>query len=552
MKKNIVLIIPIFLSFILLLITPFSYPKVKPQTENQYLTSSNYFKDNSLINFDITNNAISYLVKENNHINLYTSTFTTPPKYKSQVDEDTCTIDRSYILCNKESNLTIYNLNLEKLFSQENIISLDFNIIPYKDTFLKLINKKLYLPEQDDLLFQELDLNGTYKDFFQTKDTTYLLFTDYEKDLSYIYDINTKTKKEIPYTLYFNFNKGFYFYNASNFYFLNLLSNEEQTIPNPFNSPFYYSVYYYNSNLYLYYNNTLYNYNINNATITELISNISSPNNLLATDDYLIYSLQDTIYTLNLSKNPNKPLSLKEYYQEKEHTIKNYQTAFLNKYNIALYTKDAIDPTLFPDFTAENLYDNETIINALTVFDTLLNKFPNHFFDIFKDTPKTKLNLYLTGTLTPKDYTTQVASPAAYSLVKNGDYMIVIDITKQNLSDLLSHELMHNLEFKIAKDAFLEYQHYNPEDFNYTLSYTKTPDSNYTLKEKDNNTVYFIDTYSKTYPEEDRARLFETIMNPNINLKNYPHLYQKALYLKEKLIEYYPSLINFEPFTTLN
>ena len=94
----------------------------------------------------------------------------------------------------------------------------------------------------------------------------------------------------------------------------------------------------------------------------------------------------------------------------------------------------------------------------------------------------------------------------------------------------------------------------NPYYYEYQYSYTDSSDSQFTMYEENPNLVYFVDTYAKSYPTEDYARVFENICNKDSNsiLNKYPHLYDKALYLKGKLLEAFPSLKDASVFNSLN
>ncbi len=207
----------------------------------------------------------------------------------------------------------------------------------------------------------------------------------------------------------------------------------------------------------------------------------------------------------------------------------------------------------FPDFTVTPLSDSKKVMEATEKIDTFLAKFPSEFFSVFQNNNSNGLNIYLTGKLAPKDKTTQIANPAAYSLIDNNTYEIVIDATTSNLTSILAHELMHNIEFTLQDMIpFPDWNSYNPENFIYNLSYTKPYIYNYTLSEKNPDNIFFIDEYSHTYPDEDRARIFEAICTQNPNILKYPNLYNKALYLKKELINYYPILGDSEVFKFLS
>ena len=131
---------------------------------------------------------------------------------------------------------------------------------------------------------------------------------------------------------------------------------------------------------------------------------------------------------------------------------------------------------------------------------------------------------------------------------------MVIDITEDNIPNLFCHELMHNIEFNIEmknRYVFNAWDNYNPLDFYYDYSYNKPYTTKYTKLEENKNNAYFIDSYSKTYPVEDRARIFENVCT-STDLKVYPNIYQKALYIKDEILKYYPTLNDTSLFDSLS
>ena len=226
------------------------------------------------------------------------------------------------------------------------------------------------------------------------------------------------------------------------------------------------------------------------------------------------------------------------------------------KYNITIKIKEKAI-IAFPDFSANLENNNKRIFESLLKIEFILSKYNKDFFNSFYDNEYNGLNIYLTSTLTPSDYETQISNPAAYSLVFNNEYMIVIDINQTNIEELLCHELMHNLEFQLNNEGiipFKEWENYNPENFYYNYDYTKEYVFNYTLDEDELINTYFIDKYSHTYPAEDRARIFEKICSCNKKsfINDYINLYIKGAYLKDEIIKYYPSLKDSSLFNSLN
>ena len=262
-----------------------------------------------------------------------------------------------------------------------------------------------------------------------------------------------------------------------------------------------------------------------------------------------MYFISDYVYLLDLSKLNLKSISLADYETSNENYIKNTINELKNNYNLNVYvSNNALD---FPDFTAEGINETFLIKTSLENLTSIFKKFDKDFYQTFYLDGYKGLNIYLTGNLQPKNLEEQIANPAAYSLKYNHNFVIVIDITKSNLKRNACHELFHNVEFTLTKyQAFGDWNSFNPSDFSYNNSYTKDYLYDYTINEQNLNNIYFIDKYSHTYPEEDRARIFENICAFNYSpLNNFPNLLKKAHYLQNEVLNYYPNLQNI--FTSL-
>lgn len=105
-------------------------------------------------------------------------------------------------------------------------------------------------------------------------------------------------------------------------------------------------------------------------------------------------------------------------------------------------------------------------------------------------------------------------------------YPIAVDITTRDLPATYCHEIWHAMENKI-KDVNpsllndVKWGELNPQGFSYkgaVIGYYN--DKEYTFIEADaGKDSYFVDTYGKTKPEEDRARLMEYIMTTDFSAK---------------------------------
>lgn len=564
MKKNIALIISFMTLFFAIFkmqvyyekepVLTFSGEKITNYFYNYNLNSNSL---NELTDTAILNNKLFYLSNSISSYTLFSRNIYDSKENKiKEFNADWCEFTNKYVTCN--NNEFIYFYNLENNREIKIVYEDNTSIIPYKDTYLKLSNNKLTLLEnKNQHIFRDLKNKYLYQDFYYTKDNTFILL---EKDnLLYLYNIKDNSFQKLENSNIKNYSNGFYTIDENKIIVYDLLHNNIKE-------------YSYNEkialesvNILAEDNKTLYLINDETLEIINLDQNFKKIINL---KNYNIKSLTNIftinnyIYLENILENNLALLDLNTYPEKNIQTIlKTSETKENNKdlfasYNINLKTKERAIIE-FPDFKAELLTDETILNNAINKLEKIISKFNNKFFNNFYANDANGLNIYLTGNLTPSDFTSQIANPAAYSLFYNNEYMIVIDINENNLEELLCHELMHNIEFNSKSkklDIFSQWEEFNPKDFYYSNSYTKISESDYTIKEQNINNVYFIDSYSHTYKSEDMARIFEQICSVDTSsiINNYPNLKKKGNYLKEVIVNNYPELNESTLFNSLN
>ena len=586
MKKNIALLLSI-IALILLI----SFLRVN--IDKEYLNPAGNIISDGIYAYDLQTNGLSvnglttkkeelyYLLMEEldpeqglysyqlKKLNIYTGKITDINTIKET--KSFCSLKEETIDCISETSLEIYDLNLDQIYSYpiyEDITTTNF--APYKDIYVKIEGLDIYLilENKASILYRTIDTETTllFEDFFVTDDNTYILYLD-EEGNHLLYDINEEKLITLGQTNYFKYANGLVFYDMDTFKIYDLVNREIAEYTNPTGENYYYTgtMKENKSVLYLYdaIDNFLYIENMSEGLLsvldTTLLSDSNPLANLMVVNNYLyVYVLQDkdNFYVLDLENLNLETTKIIEYKEKITSSINEAISNIKTNYNVNINIKeDAI--IKFPDFSAEALVNDELILESLYKIETILSKYDLEFFNSFYDNNYNGLNLYLTGELTPSDYETQAANPAAYSLMFQNEYMIVIDLNQPNIEELLCHELLHNLEFHLNNEGiypFGNWSNYNPSDFYYDNSYTSNSGFDYTLNEDDKNNVYFIDTYSHTYETEDRARVFEKICpcESDSIVNDYPNLYQKGLYLKEEITTYYPSLAHTNLFNSLN
>lgn len=584
MKKNIALFISMITLILLIVFLRVDIKKEPTGLSGQLLSNAIYGYDLetdglSINGFKFLDEEVYYLLMDviDEEDGVYNYTLKKLDIYENKIItinslkewDSYCSLQENNIYCSSSNGFQVFNLNLEEIFSYTSSSATISNYVPYKDIYLKVDDLSLYLIRNNkEELYRQIntDINLLYEDYFVTENNTYLLYFDEEGNY-YIYDVNKNNLTSIHQDNYIKYSKGLFFYDELEYQVYDLINNKTILYENILQEDYYFTGTMNNESTiaYLYdiIDNVLYFEDLENETLQELDTTIFSPDNPIAniyrTEEYLyIYVLQDenNFFVIDLENLELPKMNMEEYTDELVNSINTIINQIQEQYQVNINIKEnAIIE--FPDFSAEVLTNNELILESLTKVETILSKYDQEFFKSFYDEYYEGLNIYLTGSLTPSDYETQAANPAAYSLMYNNQYMIVIDLNQPNIEELLCHELLHNLEFNLNNHniyPFSEWNDYNPPNFYYNNSYTSNSNLNYTLSEENKTNVYFIDYYSHTYATEDRARVFERICSCTEDsiVNDYPHLYQKGLYLEEEITKYYPELKNTSLFNSLN
>lgn len=169
--------------------------------------------------------------------------------------------------------------------------------------------------------------------------------------------------------------------------------------------------------------------------------------------------------------------------------------------------------------------------------------------------PVTHVGLYLGGRIQPVSHE-GIQSPGGFSSVVGDERVVVVNLFEWGkLTQNLAHEFMHAMEDRLWQWGYLpetggnrmkEWEFFAPDslaDAGYAFSYHNADGSEYAdtaytaddpLAGDSPERVLYIDAYSRTYPLEDRARIFEHLFvseeSPPDFLK-YPSLLKKAQYL---------------------
>jgi len=578
MKKNLTLLLSIIALFLILNFCTFTIEKkqILSGVVNNFVYAYELNEENKeWLGYNIIDNNIYYLLKdktsntyEMNERNIYEDK--NKKRQEKEIIDASCRLIGEYIQCLENKKIKLYNYDFEPIYETEQKEEYSSKIIPYKDTYLKIQNNILYLTQnKQEKQFKKLPekvSNFLIEDYFYTKENTFLLLYSLNENKYNLYNINENTEEEIISKNAYKFNAGFYFYDNTKYTIFDLIKEKKEEYINKDLTDDYYVSILDNDNKILYKMNTI----ENKLTMIDFINNKTSDieldfikndavNSFQLIENHLFIELsEDTskLYLLDIKKMNIEWKNIEEINNKQETKLASEIENIKNTYNVSIEIKENTNIN-YPDFHAEIESNNTKIENSLIRINNILEKYNKEFFDSFYLNHKEGLHVYLTSTLTPSNLDIQVANPAAYSLIYQNKYMIVIDINQPNIEELLCHELLHNLEF-VLKDQnqkpFQKWNNYNPIEFNYNNSYTAPYIYNYTIAEEEKNNVYFIDKYSHTFEAEDRARVFENICacKEKSIINDYPNLLKKGLYLEEEIYRFYPSLKDTSLFNSIN
>lgn len=198
-----------------------------------------------------------------------------------------------------------------------------------------------------------------------------------------------------------------------------------------------------------------------------------------------------------------------------------------------------------PPYRAEPCLDRSKAFSALHEAEAAMALYPEGFFRALGGTPK----LAFCGRIAAAGRGA-LDSVSALTGSIDGSAVMLIDANSSGIALSLMHETVHAADMRIDEAAEAGSPYWGDEAWSlldppgfvsggaYTLPdgrpYAETASVRYTAESDcDPEDVWFVNRYSKTFPTEDRAVLFETLMRvgPDSVLFLSPHLTAKLRFM---------------------
>lgn len=206
----------------------------------------------------------------------------------------------------------------------------------------------------------------------------------------------------------------------------------------------------------------------------------------------------------------------------------NYADQIASKYGISICIGEAAAEVAPWDYTFEPEHLERVLTENLKHLDQLLSQYPTavlsqtaeHFGGLTLCLVRQIRGTAASGSLATATGVQYIRDGQSYLALAAGEYM----------EQALYHELFHAMETCVfAKStAFDQWESLNPSGFRYDYDYSANAQRNAGLY-LEPSTRAFVDTYSMSYPKEDRARIFEYAMLPRMESLFQTEVMQKKL-----------------------
>lgn len=180
------------------------------------------------------------------------------------------------------------------------------------------------------------------------------------------------------------------------------------------------------------------------------------------------------------------------------------------KYGVLFLTGEEAKHVAPWDYSFEAEYIPQAYIDAISILERAMNRFPENFFTIAAQKSNNKrLSIILVrGIYGALDKGT-LASAGGIQYWQDGNLYMALSLTA-DVERFFYHEMGHIIDTRVLSTgtAFYEWEKLNPPGFRYDNDYIANQNRQDDQYLQDANR-WFIDSYSMSFAVEDRSRIFE-------------------------------------------
>lgn len=220
--------------------------------------------------------------------------------------------------------------------------------------------------------------------------------------------------------------------------------------------------------------------------------------------------------------------------------------AIEDKYNIKISIGEECS-NILGGYAIRALIYYDDVANALNILDEELSKYPDGFIEQIRYENLDTIHFYIASDLIGTSSGT-LETAGGFQMEIGNEALIVVDFNYFDIArSTIHHEFGHCIDDILVYNGGIDekvWDTYNPVSVTGGSVYTDTYDMfgnygdeiyAYGTNGEDYENSYFVDTYSMTYPSEDRARIWDNIMSDEgyVDWSRTPHLTAKLNYYAE-------------------
>lgn len=220
--------------------------------------------------------------------------------------------------------------------------------------------------------------------------------------------------------------------------------------------------------------------------------------------------------------------------------------AIEDKYNIKISIGEECS-NILGGYAIRPLTCYDDVANALNILDEELSKYPDGFIEQIRYENLDTIHFYIASDLIGTS-SGNLETAGGFQMEIGNEALIVVDFNYFDIAkSTIHHEFGHCIDDMLVYNGGIDekiWDTYNPVSVTGGSIYTDTYDMfgnygdeiyAYGTNGEDYENSYFVDTYSMTYPSEDRARIWENIMSDEgyVDWSRTPHLTAKLNYYAE-------------------
>lgn len=213
---------------------------------------------------------------------------------------------------------------------------------------------------------------------------------------------------------------------------------------------------------------------------------------------------------------------------------------------VEIYIGDDVSQCTITTYKYTPVNNAVRIDKALDIMERELSRYPDGMLAQLDDSYGSALKIYLSGKILPISDDALSTAVGVQDTLEDDTWMVLDITTTIDYTRTIHHEIFHAVELHMINEGFYfdydTWYSFNPEGFDYDYGYDRNDENanyDYVTGDVDHvDEISFIDRYSKSMPNEDRARIVEYAMAESehpTGYFEYKNIHNKLEYISSQI-----------------